>query len=196
MKEHKGKRLFITGIPTAGKSYLAKKLAEDVGGIAVLLDSFREAMMFDDRCKKWIEFYLDQDETTYLSTTSPEQMWKNLVAQSEALWPAFLERIDSYADEEATVIFECVNILPYLAHKDLVFPGICMIGSSYKETLARNIESPRWGDTRELQEKEANMFFYIERPHYKEEAEKYGYPVCENFEDAFTISLKLLNKQS
>jgi predicted kinase len=38
---HVGKRLFITGIPTSGKSYLAKILAEKVGGIAVIFDDFR-----------------------------------------------------------------------------------------------------------------------------------------------------------
>ena len=192
MKEHKGKRLFITGIPTAGKSYLVERLANEVGGIAVCLDDFREALGFDERYKKWVEFYLDQDEQTYLNTTSPEQMWKNLVVQSEALWPAFLEQIDSYANEEAPVIFECVNILPHLAQRDLTFSGVCMIGSSYEETLARNMEDPRWGCTKELQEQEAKMFFYVERPHYKEEAEKYGIPVFENFDEAFEEALKLL----
>ena len=196
MNQHKGKRLYITGIPTAGKSYLAQKLAEEVGGIAVSLDDFREALVFDERYKKWVEFYLDQDEELYLKTTSPEQMWANLVAQSEAVWPAFMEQINSYADEESPVIFECVNILPHLAHKDLSFPGVCMIGASYEEILARNIEEPRWGDTKELQEQEAKMTFTIERPYYKSEAEKYGIPVFENFDEAFKMALVLLNSST
>lgn len=192
MKKHKGKRLFITGIPTSGKSHLAKMIAKEVDGVAVLLDDLRKELSLDDRYKKCVEFYLDQDEEAYLASTSPEQMWKNLVAQSEALWPAFLERIDSYADEEAPVIFECVNLLPHLAHRDLSFSGVCLIGLSYEETLLRNKKSPRWSHDPRLQEMEAKMFFYVERPHYKEEAEKYGYPVFDNFEDALKNSLKLL----
>ncbi len=186
------KRLFITGIPTAGKSYLAKKLAKATGGIAVLLDDFRESLSSDLKYKKWVDFYRDQDEKEYLTNTSPEQMWKNLVAQSETLWPVFLKEIAKYQDETRPVIFECVNILPHLAHRDLKFPGIVLIGASEKETLERNKQNPRWGKTLELQELEAKAFFEIERPHYKSEGEKYGYQIFENFDDALEPALKIL----
>lgn len=187
------KRLFITGIPTAGKSYLAKKLAEEVEGIAVLLDDFREDLASDPRYKDWVEFFLNQNEETYIKTTSPSDMWKNLVAQSEAVWPALLEKIREYEQEERPVIFECVNMLPHLAKRDLEgFQGIALIGGSYEETLKRNIESPRWGATKGLQELEARMFFDIERPNYKREAETYGYPVFETADQAFPEALKLL----
>ena len=197
MKEHKGKRLFITGIPTSGKSYLAAMLVEEMGGIVVKLDDFRDALEFDGRYKQWVNFYFNQDEEAYLTTTSPEQMWENLKLQSEALWPAFLEHIDSYAEEPALVIFESVNILPHLAHRDLGFPGVCLIGASYKETLERNQKDPRWSDDNaRLQEMEANMFFNVERPRYKEEAEKYGYAVFEDFETALQATRKILAKNT
>lgn len=185
MNAHKGKRLFITGIPTSGKSYLARQLSEKIGGIAVLLDDFRESLAENDQYKKWTNFYLDIDEKEYLTKTSPEKQWENLVAQSEGLWPAFLEKIDEYADEEKPVIFECVNMLPHIAKKDLDFPGIVLIGKSYEEILQRNIQDPRWGETLELQELEAKTFFEIERPQYKAEAEKYGYAVFEDYDLAF-----------
>lgn len=185
MNAHKGKRLFITGIPTSGKSYLARQLAEKVGGIAVLFDDFRENLAENDQYKKWTNFYLDVDEKEYLTKTSPETQWENLVAQSEGLWSAFLEKIDEYADEEKPVIFECVNMLPHIAKKDLDFPGIVLIGKSYEEILQRNIQDPRWGETLELQELEAKTFFEIERPQYKAEAEKYGYAVFEDYDLAF-----------
>ncbi|HUD01592.1 MAG TPA: hypothetical protein VMR37_04650, partial [Rhabdochlamydiaceae bacterium] len=35
-----------------------------------------------------------------------------------------LEEINKYSDEERPVIFECVNILPHLAKRDLNFPGL------------------------------------------------------------------------
>ncbi|MDP3947584.1 MAG: hypothetical protein Q8Q41_02750 [bacterium] len=188
------KRLFITGIPTAGKSYLAKKLAQTVNGVAVLLDDFQESLASSNEYGKWVNFYLDQDEKQYLTTTSPDQMWKNLIVQSEALWPAFLKKMAEYETESRPVIFECVNILPHLAHRDLKFPGIILIGSSQKETLERNKQEPRWGKTPDLQEFEAKMFFEVERPHYKSEAEKYGYPVFEDSDRAFEQALLLIEK--
>lgn len=190
--EHKGKRLFITGIPTAGKSYLAKLVAEKVDGLAVLLDDFRESLASDPLYKKWTNFYLDKDEKEYLTTTTPDQQWLNLVAQSEGLWSAFLQEIGKYAEETKPVIFECVNLLPHLASRDLTFPGIVLIGSSFEETLERNIKDPRWGDTRELQELEAQTFFSIERPKYRAEAEKFGLRVFETPNQAFDYCVKLL----
>jgi hypothetical protein len=139
-------KIFITGIPTAGKSYLAKKLAKAINGIAVNLDNYRDSLESDERYRRWINFYFDQDEEKYVTTISPDEMWKNLVAQSEALWPAFLEKIATYKEGERPVIFECVNLLPHLAHRDLTFPGITLIGRSYEETLERNRKEPRWSN--------------------------------------------------
>ena len=192
MQSHKGKRLFITGIPTAGKTYLAKKLASEVGGVAVILDDFRKILSKDEKYKKWTDFYIDKDEEKYLNETSAEDQWKDLVNQSEGLWPAFLEEIAKYEDEEKTVIFECVNLLPHLAKNDLDFPGIVLIGSSYEEILKRNIENPRWGKTLTLQELEAKTFFEIERLDYKREAEKYGYITFETADQAFNTAIKLI----
>jgi hypothetical protein len=119
-------------------------------------------------------------------------MWENLVIQSEVLWPAFIEKIMSYQSEQKPIIFECVNILPHLARRDLNFPGIALIGSSYEQTLERNRQAPRWSHDAKLQELEVKMVFEVERPHYKSEAEKYDYPVFENSDDAFETALKLL----
>jgi adenylate kinase len=190
---NEAERIFITGIPTSGKSYLAKKLAAEVGGVAVLLDDFRESLSKDEKYKKWVNFYLDQDEEKYLTATSSDQMLKNLVAQSEALWPAFLKTIAEYENENKTVIFECVNILPHLSHRDLAFPGVVLIGSSYEQILELNKKDPRWSRDPKLQELESKMFFEIERPFYKEEAEKYGYAVFENSDEAFAPALELLH---
>ncbi len=188
----KNKRLFISGIPTSGKSYLAKKLATVVGGEAVLLDDFRESLALNATYRKWVNFYLGLSEEKYLTETNAEDQWNNLVKQSEGLWPAFLEKIKSYESNAMPVIFECVNILPHLAKRYLGFPGIVLIGETYEETFARNHEDPRWGNTLRLQELEARMFFYNERPNYKREAEKYGYPVFETADKAFETALNLL----
>ncbi len=188
------KRIFITGIPTAGKSYLAKKLAEKVGGICVSIDNFREDLTKDERYKKWVNFYLDQDEYIYYTTTTHAEQWANLVKQSEGFWPGVLEKIHQYDREERPIIFEGVNILPHLAYKDLQMPGIAIIGRSFDETLERNKKEPRWGATEELQKLEADAFFNGERSRYKEESEKYGYRVFETPEKAWEAALLLLSK--
>ena len=185
------RRLFITGIPTSGKSYLAKKLADEVGGIAVFLDDYREELTNDERYKKWVNLYLDKDEKSYLEKTDSDKQWANLVAQSEALWPAFLEKINSFSIEANPVIFECVNLLPHLMQKQN-FSGLVLIGDSYENVLKRNTEYPRWGETRQLQELEAMTFFNVERPRYTSEAKKYGYPIFETADQAHTKGLELL----
>lgn len=191
---HKGKRLFITGIPTSGKSFLAKQLAQKLGGIAICLDDIREELGKSEPYKKWVNFYSDQDEKEYLTQTSPEELWNNLVRQSEALWPALLEKIDSYTDEPKPVIFESVNILPHLAKQDLDFPGIVLLGTSYETTLKRNQKDPRWGNTQELQELEAKTFWEIERPQYKKQAKKFSYSFFKSGSDAFVPALKLMGQ--
>lgn len=184
---HLGKRLFITGIPTAGKTWLAQQIAERVGGIAVSLDDVRENLAHDERYRKWVNFYLNLNEEEYFKTTSGEKQWENLVLQSEALWPALLEEISRYQNETKPVIFESVNILPHLAKRDLGFPGIVLIGTSLEEVRRRNQESPRWGATAELQELEAHAFFYVERPHYQTEGLKCGYQVVEGAVNVNTV---------
>lgn len=175
------KRLFITGIPASGKTYLGNKLAGEAGGVCVSLDDMRGKLVQDERYKKWVNFYLDKDEKEYYSNTSAEERWNDLVAQSEGLWPAIQEEIGKYADETRSVIFEGVNLLPHLMHRDFrEMTGIVLIGDTFENIFSRNKNDPRWGETEELQKLEAEAFFNDERPRYKAEAEKYGYAVFED----------------
>ncbi len=192
LKTMNKKRLFITGIPTAGKSYLAKKLAKEVGGICVSVDDMREELSKNEQYKKWVNYYLDQDESIYYTTTTYDEQWKNLVAQSEGFWPGILVGLAQYADEDRPVIFEGVNILPHLAHRDLQIPGIAIIGRSLEETFERNKKEPRWGAAEELQKLEADAFYNGERPHYKDDAEKFGYPVFDAPDDAWATAVQIL----
>lgn len=186
------KRIFITGIPTAGKSFLGKKLAEKVGGVCVSVDDLREDLVKDERYKKWVNFYLDQDEYTYYTTTDYDEQWANLAKQSEELWSGILAKIARYSKEDEPVIFEGVNILPSLAYRDLSMPGLAIIGRSFGEVLERNKKKPRWGKTEDLQKMEADAFFNGERPRYKAESEKYGYEVFETSDEAWDTALNLL----
>jgi hypothetical protein len=183
-------RLFISGIPASGKSYLANMLAEKLDGIHIAVDDIRKNLVSDPRYSKWVNFYLDQDEKDYYTNTNASDQWANLVNQSEAIWPAILEKIKGYKNESRHVIFEGVNILPHLAKRDLTFPGVVLTGESFEDIFERNKKDPRWGATIELQKMEAESFWNIERPRYKAEAEKYGYTTFDSAQIAFKYLIK------
>ncbi len=171
------KYLFITGIPAAGKSYLAKKIAKATDAAHFDIDEWREDMRKDPELDKWVQFFWNKDEEKYWDQTSCLEHWQNLKNQSEAIWPAIVARINDVKKSAQSAIFEGVNILPHLAAKDLDFSGVCLIGESEEVIFERNKKAPRWGNTEALQRKEAKIFFNCEGPIYKKEAEKYGIKV-------------------
>lgn len=184
-------KLFITGIPTGGKSYLSEKLEKNFGATHIELDDLREDLISHPKYGKWVSFYYNKDEKDYLENTLPENKWSDLVKQSEEIWPALKEEIEKYNDEEKVIVFESVNLLPHLVQKD--FPGseqLVLIGESLESTFTRNKKSPRWGGTEELQKLEADNFFNVERPRYREEAEKYNLPVFETADAALHYVIK------
>lgn len=183
---------FISGIPASGKSYLAKKIAKEIGIKHICIDDWREEMKDDPELKKYVDFFWNQDKKEYWRTTNCEQQWKNLRNQSEAFWPTILKKIKDVQKSGKSAIFEGVNILPHLAHRDLDFQGIVLLGESFEKILERNKLDPRWGDTEELQIQEALAFWNCERPRYKQEAEKYGFKDFVDSDEAEKELLKLL----
>lgn len=184
--------IFIGGIPASGKTYLAKKVAEETEAYHLDLDSLREEMANDTKLEYWVNFFFNQDEEKYLKETSCERHWKNLVAQSEAFWPTILRRVNEAIKSHRSVVIEGVNILPHLAKRDFNFLGIFLLGESFEEVFERNKQNPRWGNTEKLQELEAKLFFNCDRPKYKEEAEKNGYKTFTNSEAAEKELIHLL----
>lgn len=166
---------FIGGIPAAGKSRLAHRIASITGAIHIDIDRWREETAKDMRFKQWMNFFFEQDEECYWQKTTCEKHWGNLVKQSETFWPTIVGNISKIMKDGTPAIFEGVNILPYLAAKDLKFRGVFLLGESLEAILERNKQNPRWGKTEALQRKEAEMFFKCERPIIKSEAEKYGF---------------------
>ncbi len=188
------RRLFITGNPTAGKSTLAKRLAEVAGATVFHCDRVRDEIGKDDRYRPLVNFYLDQDEQTYIDSTTPDERWAHLVAQSEGMWPPTKEWIDAKSrDAAAPLVFESVNLLPHLIARD--FPGepICaVVSGSLDDVLARLAADPRWGSTPELQALEAEHFFNVEAPRYRALAEAHGWPVFTSADEALPWCLSHL----
>lgn len=187
------KKIFITGIPTAGKTYLAEKLAQYTSGISVSIDNIRAELAHSELYKPWVNLYSDQDEATYYSTLDSNAQWKSLMDQSEHLWPGILGKIHEYNSDDRPIIFEGVNLLPHLVAQDLQFPGIALIGRSFEEVFERNKKDPRWGKTEDLQRLEAEEFFNVQRPRYKAEAEEHGLSVFETPDEAWETALQLLS---
>ena len=189
---HAGKRLFITGIPTAGKSYLAKLLAEKTGAIVVSFDNVLDGYLQDPHYEPWINFYWNQDERTYLTQTSPDDQRHNLLLQAECFWPLFAECIRSHQTESRPVVFESVSLFPSLVRKEFDFPGVVLTCSSVEDVLTRNNLAPRWSELPDLQKMESEAVFNIERPLYLAEAKQFGLPVFEKADDAVEYCVRLL----
>lgn len=187
------KYVFITGIPTAGKSYLANKVAKQTNSIHINLDTLRMEMLKDSKIEPYVTFFLNKNENEYWQTSTPEQHWTNLVQQSEAFWPTFLNKIKAIQKTKQSAIFEAVNILPHLASQDLDFQGIVLLGESKQTVLERLNENARWGRTMELHKMEAEWFFKHEGAKYKSEAKKYGYKSFNYSKNAEIELLKLLS---
>lgn len=180
---------FISGIPASGKSYLAAKIARKISIEHISIDDWREEMRDNLELKKFVDFYWSQDEEEYWRTTSCDQQWENLRKQSEAFWPTILKKIKDVQKSGKGAIFEGVNMLPHLAYQDLDFQGIVLLGESLEKILERNKQNPRWGNTKELQAKEAEAFWGCERHNYKHEAEKCGF---KTFSDPLVAEKELL----
>ncbi len=187
------KYAFIGGIPAAGKSYLAGKVAATLGISHFKIDNWWDELRVDPKLRKWVNFYWNQDEEKYWRDTDCSQQWENLKNQSDTLWPAILERIKKIKSSSQPAIFEGVGILPHLAHRDLDFQGVFLLGESFEIILERNKLEPRWGKTEELKTKQAQAFWNCERPHYAEEAEKYGFKTFDNAIGAEKVLLRMLS---
>lgn len=184
--------VFIGGIPASGKSYMAKKVAQQFGLLYAGIDDLRSIMGKDPKLEPWVNFYWNLDEEKYYRETNTQTQWKNLVSQSEAFWPIIKKKIEEVIAKGKPAIFEGVNILPHLIAQDFNFPGVYLLGESEEEIFKRIKKEPRWGETEELQKAEAKTFFNFERPKYKEEAEKYGFKTFENTEEAEKELLRLI----
>jgi len=186
------KYAFISGIPTAGKSYLAKKVAQETNSIHVDLDKLRGQMKKYPELEPWVNFFWYKNEKEYWDSVTPEEHWDNMKKQSEKLWPFILKRICEVQKAGKPAIFEGVNILPHLAHKDLDFPGVILLGESEQAVFDRCREDPRWGETEELQKLEAEWFYIHEGKKYEEEAKKYGFKAFHNNTEAEEELIRLL----
>lgn len=183
--------VFITGIPTAGKSYLADKIAKSLSMTHIEVDAIRDEMVKDPILEPWVNFFWHKNEVEYYSAISPEEQWQNIVNQSEAFWSTMKKRIEETLASGRPAIFEGVNLLPHLM-QEVAIKGVVILGNSEEEAFERIKADPRWGNTEELQRLEAHAFFTVEHPCYKAEAEKFGYPTFSDPSEAEAELIRLI----
>jgi hypothetical protein len=188
------KYVFISGIPRAGKSYLANRVASRANIFHFSIDVLRDYLLRNPHIEPWVNFFWNKNETEYWANVTPQEHWDNLKKQSEAFWPILLEKIHEFQKIEIPAVFEGVNILPHLVHRDLDFSGIVLPGESEQAIFERCKKNPRWGMTEALQREEAKWYFVNEGTKLTEEADRYGYKVFYNIEDAEKELMTLLGK--
>jgi len=175
---------FISGVPAAGKTYLAKSVIDKapVKIEAISIDGFRKTLK-DPRLVDWVNFFRNKNEKEYWEKTSGEEHMKNITKQSLGLWPSILKYIKNEQKRCEHAIFDGVNIIPKLA-KDLDFAGVYLIQRDPSVILSRLKLHKRWGETLELKQKEAQIFANDESDYYQNEAERYNLPVFDSTEQA------------
>lgn len=184
-----GRCAFIGGIPTAGKTTLAVKLAGDLGIDHIRLDDLRAGMANDPALVRWEKFFWERDEDKYFEDVTPEKHCQNIVVISTAFWPVYGGKIREVMKTGRPAIFESVNLLPNLMPEIPELKGIYMLGQSFEEVLERNRRAPRWGTTESLQRREAEAIWSWERPFYESEARKHGFKA---FADSMSAEQELI----
>lgn len=186
--------VFITGIPTAGKSYLANKLCDSLGMRHVKIDDLWDTVEHDPVLGYWFNYFWHKDEAEYYRTSPPEKIWQDIVDQSEAFWVTAKKHIEQILVEGRPAIFEGVSLLPHLMQQ-IPIKGIVLIAASEHQIFDRLKTKPRWSDKEELQRVEAHAFFNIESVNYAEQAKKYNYPLFNDTVLAKAELLKLIQSQ-
>lgn len=186
------KYVFIGGIPTAGKSFLAKKIADKTGAVHVEIDLLREEMVKDPKLKPWVNWYTDQDEEEYFKNTNNDLGWTHLKNQSEAYWQTIEAKVLEIKKNGKNAVFEGYNLLPHLVSKYFDFPGIYLRAPTPEEILRRIKMKKRWGDGDKLHKMEVKFFLECFDKNFKKDAKSYGYKCFSDPGKAETEILKLL----
>ncbi len=184
------KYAFISGTPTAGKSFLAKKIADKIGAIHVEIDLLREVMAKDPKLKPWVNWYTDQDEEEYLKKTNNNDGWIHLKNQSEAYWPTIEKKVAEIKKTGKKAVFEGYNLLPHLVSKYFDFGGIYLAAPKPAEILRRIKMKKRWGDEDKLHQMEVKFFVECFDCNFRKDAQKYGYKYFTNPIEAEQAILK------
>ena len=183
-----GKIILIGGAPTVGKSYLGKRLAEDLKLPWISTDTVREMMREIVTDEKKFPHLLHATRYTaeqYLTTFTPEQIVKHQIEESHDTWQGIRALIRTDYVWKSFII-EGIGILPELVNKD--FAGNKSVKPIFLVTenkdRIREVVFGRglWDDADKYSDSLKNIeveWAYQFSKWLHKEAEKYGYPIYE-----------------
>ena len=79
------------------------------------------------------------------------KVFEEVVGQDE-----IIKKVKEVKNSSEHAIFEAVNLLPHLVHKDFDFPGFFLVEENIETLLKRLNSNPKWGETPEKQKLEAH----------------------------------------
>jgi 2-phosphoglycerate kinase len=187
---------FIGGTPAAGKSTLARKVADSLDSSFQIIgtDDIRDQLLSIPKYEKWVNIYWNMDEKDFMSQKTCTEKMDVLVAQSEALFPPILDFFNTKMKEYENIIFEGVTLLPHLARKHLPFEGIYLVIEDRGELLKRLKEDNRWGNTDEMHKLEADYFLDCEVKFLRQECDIYRYKIYNNTKEAESELIRILTQ--
>ena len=196
---------FIAGPMRVGKTTLAYRLAEKIGGHVVSTDAIRNAAKKVCENKTGplfrINTYNDLSEEEWLDRhfNHPEAVVQDLIGESEAIWRSVVSFCNVFCEDNARHIVEGIALLPHLVagmdHRPEHIVYVGNTSSTHVDTmLDYGIENPEqcWmraiGYSEERIRGMANLVFHLSL-HLKAEAEKYGFRYIEISDEKFDQSV-------
>jgi len=197
--------VLIGGSPTAGKSYTARKIAEELKLPWISTDTIREVMRKIVRKEDYKTLFLHADATpemgvNFLNNNSAKEVVKMINKESEDTWKgvkALLETDYVFG----SYIIEGVAVLPSLikefVSKNKNVVALFLIDEDIERVRKTIFTRGLWDDASkypdEVKEKEVEWVIAFNN-YIKKEAEKYGFPVIsvENRNDYLKKIIRLI----
>lgn len=112
--------ILIGGMPTAGKSTIAREMSRLLNMPWISTEQIREIMMSvaDSKVKRFLTFSDGMSAEEYFNLYSPQQIAQNEYDQSIATWPGIEAIIHNNRTWRDGVIIEGSNILPKFAYEE------------------------------------------------------------------------------
>lgn len=187
------KIILMGGSPTAGKSYTARKLAEDLKLPWISTDTIREQMRWIVRKEDYPNLFMHGDPSVYQGADKAVEFFKNNTVEqivehqnmeSEDVWKGVRGLIESDYEWEDFIV-EGVAILPKLVanqewkiKKDI--KAFFLIDEDKERVRNTILTRGLWDDAdkypNEVKEKEVEWVFAF-NDYIKSEAKKYGLPI-------------------
>lgn len=181
--------ILIGGAPTAGKSFVTRKLSEELSMPWISTDAIREVMRQIVRKKDYPElFYYSNHHTTaekYLTKHTPDQIVMHQNKESVEVWKGIRALIDTDYNWKSFIV-EGIAILPNLVarfyKKDKMIKPIFLVNSDRewirKVVFTRGLWDDAWKYPDSVKEKEVEWALKL-NAWIKKEAKKYKYPIYE-----------------